>query len=121
MEASLMFDVLLYLNLFYFPVFLVCEGCVVFGKYISPNLWTPNIGKDAAVMAVMVTSEFIKLVIHRKFKDTRKCKYKNYFLVKYSKCLLFCSDGKYFRYNFHDYFAWRLILRVYNRKTSVEH
>lgn len=72
MDADLMFDVLMYLNLYYFPVFLVCESCVVFGKYISPNLWTPNIGKDAGVMGAMVMSELIKLVIHRKLKDNKK-------------------------------------------------
>lgn len=74
MEADLMFDVLLYLNLYYFPVFLFTESVVVFAKYISENLWTPNIGNDAGVMGIMVTSEFFKLVLHRKLKDRRKRK-----------------------------------------------
>lgn len=72
MEADLVFDILLYINLYYFPVFLFTEGVVVFAKYVSETLQTPTIGNDASVMGIMVASEFFKLVLHVKLKDRKK-------------------------------------------------
>lgn len=75
MEADLMFEVLLYLNIYYFPVFSVAESFVVCAKYISNELRTPRICKDAAVVGSILLSELIKLLLYQKMKDQRRGKF----------------------------------------------
>lgn len=72
MEADLIFDVLLYLNVYYFPVYGIGESFVVCAKYVSSNLWTPDIGNDAAVVGGILSSEILKLILYRKLRDNRK-------------------------------------------------
>lgn len=74
MEADLIFDVLLYLNVYYFPVYGIGESFVVCAKYVSSNLWTPDIGNDAAVVGAILTSEILKLILYRKLRDSRRGK-----------------------------------------------
>lgn len=70
-DAELMFDCLLYLNLFYFPVFGICESIMCIAKYRSIIL-TSRIGIDAAVVSSVLFAEMLKLVIYRKLREHRK-------------------------------------------------
>lgn len=70
-DAELMFDCLLYLNLFYFPVFGICESIMCIAKYKSIIL-TSRIGIDAAVVSSVLFAEMLKLVIYRKLREHRK-------------------------------------------------
>lgn len=70
-DAELMFDCLIYLNLFYFPVFGICESIMCIAKYKSIIL-TSQIGTDAAVVSSVLFAEMLKLVIYRKLREQRK-------------------------------------------------
>lgn len=70
-DAELMFDCLIYLNLFYFPVFGVCESIMCIAKYKS-IIETKEIGRDAAIVSSVLFAEMLKLVIYRKLRERRK-------------------------------------------------
>lgn len=73
MEADLMFDVLLYINMYYFPVFLVSETGVTIAKYIMIHKSSAqNSTNDYIVMGIMLSSELLKLILFRKLRYTRK-------------------------------------------------
>lgn len=73
LDAELMFDCLLYLNLFYFPVFGICESIMCIAKYKSV-IMTDRIRTDAAVITSVLFAEMLKLVIYRKLREQRKGK-----------------------------------------------
>ncbi|XP_030756133.1 uncharacterized protein LOC115882296 [Sitophilus oryzae] len=65
-DAELMFECLIYLNMFYFPVFAICEPITTIAKYQSVP--TPKIGQDVAVMFTRISCELTKILLYRKFK-----------------------------------------------------
>lgn len=78
-DAELMFDCLLYLNLFYFPVFGICESIMCIAKYRSDMLTTNWIEIDAVVVSSVLFAEMLKLVIYRKWREQRKGNQQFYF------------------------------------------
>lgn len=72
-DAELMFDCLIYINLFYFPVFGICESIMCIAKYRSIML-TRQIETDAAVVSSVLFAELLKLVIYKKLREQRKGK-----------------------------------------------
>lgn len=72
MEADLMFEVFMYLNIYYYPVFSVAESFVVCAKYVSKELWTPDIGVDASVVGSILVSDLLKILLYQKLKPKRK-------------------------------------------------
>ncbi|KAH1006210.1 uncharacterized protein LOC125502776 [Dendroctonus ponderosae] len=70
-DAELMFECLIYLNLFYFPVFATCETVMTIAKYKS-IIDTPYIGQDAAVVFTRLVSELTKILLYRKFKEEKR-------------------------------------------------
>ncbi|XP_066255052.1 transmembrane protein 216-like [Euwallacea similis] len=70
-DAELMFECLIYLNMFYFPVFALCETIMTIAKYRS-IIKTPHIGQDAAVVFTRLTSELTKILLYRKFKEEKR-------------------------------------------------
>lgn len=71
-DAELMFDCLMYLNLYYFPVFGTCESIMCAAKYGTPKRDTPDIGRDAIIVSTMLFAEISKLVIYKKIREQRK-------------------------------------------------
>lgn len=70
-DAELMFECLIYLNLFYFPVFATCETIMTIAKYRS-IIDTPYIGQDAAVVFTRLACELTKILLYRKFKEEKR-------------------------------------------------
>lgn len=114
MEADLMFEVLMYINIYYFPVFAVAESFVVSAKYISNELWTPRIGIDASVVGSVLISELSKLLIYQRTKDNRRgtnfLKFQIYsFYTMHFRCFCF-SISKCSSYVLHARFVlWRFV------------
>lgn len=73
-DPELMFDCLLYLNFYYFPMFLICEPIMYFAKYNSTRP-TAFIERDATVVSITILSEMLKLIIFRRLRETRKGNY----------------------------------------------
>ncbi|XP_019865341.1 uncharacterized protein LOC109594566 [Aethina tumida] len=71
LDAELMFECLIYLNTFYFPVFATCESIMAIAKYRSIRD-TPKIGQDASVVFSRLFAELLKIVLFRKLKDDRR-------------------------------------------------
>lgn len=71
MDALLIFDVLMYINLYYFPMSGTCNTIMAFAKYGS-IIETPKIGQDASVQGAILTSEVIKLILFQKLRENRK-------------------------------------------------
>ncbi|KAL1502187.1 hypothetical protein ABEB36_007365 [Hypothenemus hampei] len=70
-DIELMFECLIYLNLFYFPVFATCEIIMTIAKYYS-IIDTPYIGQDAAVVFARLACELTKILLYRKFKEEKR-------------------------------------------------
>lgn len=76
MDAILMFDVLLYLNGYYYLLAAICHPVMVIAKYFSPNYKTPEyISVDVAVVVTLVITDLLKIVIYRKIRENRKGMY----------------------------------------------
>ncbi|KAF7270569.1 uncharacterized protein LOC143201758 [Rhynchophorus ferrugineus] len=71
LDADLMFECLIYLNMFYFPVFAICETIMTIAKYQS-IIPTPMIGRDAAVVFTRISCELTKILLYRKFKEENR-------------------------------------------------
>ncbi|KAJ8922411.1 hypothetical protein NQ315_004357 [Exocentrus adspersus] len=71
-DAELMFECLIYINAYYYPVFATCDTIMALAKYQSTQRDTPNIGKDALVCFTRLFAEILKLVVFYKYKDERK-------------------------------------------------
>ncbi|XP_018572246.1 uncharacterized protein LOC108911729 [Anoplophora glabripennis] len=71
-DSELMFECLIYINAYYYPVFASCESIMALAKYISPLRDTPNIGQDAAVCFTRLFVEVLKLVVFNRYKDKSK-------------------------------------------------
>ncbi|CAH0560764.1 unnamed protein product [Brassicogethes aeneus] len=70
-DAELMFECLIYLNTFYYPVFASCESIMAIAKYRSSRD-TPKIGQDAIVVFARLFVELLKIVLFKKLKDERR-------------------------------------------------
>lgn len=81
-DAELMFECLIYLNLFYFPVFATCETVMTIAKYKS-IIDTPYIGQDAAVVFTRLVSELTKILLYRKFKEEKRSEWR--FIITFVK------------------------------------
>lgn len=68
MDAPLFFEVLLYLNCYYFGLFFVTETIMVLAKYFSEKYFTPNIDMDGGILSIIILAEFIKLFTFRKYR-----------------------------------------------------
>lgn len=77
-DSEVMFECLMYINAYYYPVFATCESIMALAKYITPQRDTPNIGQDAAVCFTRLSVEILKLVVFYRYKHGRKSKYKLY-------------------------------------------
>ncbi|GJQ75200.1 hypothetical protein Trydic_g9802 [Trypoxylus dichotomus] len=71
MDARLFFEVLLYLNCYYFGLFFVTETIMVLAKYFSAKFPTPNIDLDGGILCIIMLSEFTKLFMFRRMKETK--------------------------------------------------
>ncbi|XP_017784370.1 PREDICTED: uncharacterized protein LOC108568033 [Nicrophorus vespilloides] len=71
MDAPLMFEVLLYLNIYYFGVFAGSELLIFFAKFNSP-LPTPNINIDGGVVGGILFAELLKLLSFQKVRQKKK-------------------------------------------------
>ncbi|XP_025835055.1 uncharacterized protein LOC112905908 [Agrilus planipennis] len=71
MDALLVFDVLMYVNLYYYPMSATCNSIITFAKYQS-IIDTPLIGRDTAVQGAILLSELLKLILYKKIKDFKK-------------------------------------------------
>lgn len=70
-DAELMFECLIYLNVFYYPLFFICETILVAAKWQSA-VPTPGIEEDASVIFAVLALEIGKILIYRKFKDRKR-------------------------------------------------
>lgn len=86
MNTSLTFEVLLYLNSYYFGLFAVCEIGINIVKAI--NLPLPNFQIDFSILLAVCVLELIRVVIARKGNLTEKCKPP----IFLNNCFLSCRD-----------------------------
>lgn len=70
-DAELMFECLMHINLHYYPVFGITEACMTAAKRFSEDKFTPDIGRDAAVCFTRLFIEFVKLCVFYRFKEKR--------------------------------------------------
>ncbi|KAJ8966262.1 hypothetical protein NQ317_000536 [Molorchus minor] len=70
-DTELMFECLIYLNMFYYPVFGTCETIITISKWRS-IVDTPNIIQDGAVVFTKLAAELLKILLFRRFKDQRR-------------------------------------------------
>lgn len=71
LDAELMFECLIYLNVYYFAVFATCESIMTAAKYRSV-IYTPKIERDASVVFAILFAEISKILLYRRFKDERR-------------------------------------------------
>ncbi|XP_018324785.1 uncharacterized protein LOC108736733 [Agrilus planipennis] len=72
MDALLIFDVLMYVNLYYFPVFSFCNIMMLLAKYLSKKYPTPYIGTDALVQLGLLVSELLKIFLFKRLREQHK-------------------------------------------------
>lgn len=70
-DAELMFECLIHLNIFHYAMIATCETIMTTAKYVS-IVDTPKIGRDAAVIFTKLAVEFIKIMVFKKFKEKRR-------------------------------------------------
>lgn len=73
MNVSLTFEVLLYLNSYYFGLFAVCEIGMNVVKMI--NLNTENSSTDFGILMAVCTLELFRVILARRGNLTEKSKY----------------------------------------------
>lgn len=78
MNNSLIFEVLLYLNSYYFGLFAVCEIGMNIVKAINLNL--PNFATDFGILLTVCILELIRVIIARKGNLSEKCEYQTKFI-----------------------------------------
>lgn len=71
MDAQLFFEVLLYLNCYYFGLFFVTEIFMVLAKYFSEKFYTPNIDLDGGILCIIMIAELTKLFTFRRIRETK--------------------------------------------------
>ncbi|XP_018563500.1 uncharacterized protein LOC108905198 [Anoplophora glabripennis] len=70
-DTELMFECLIHLNMFYYPVFATCESIMTAAKYNS-IINTPDILRDGAVVFTKLIAELVKILLFRRFKEERR-------------------------------------------------
>ncbi|KAJ8944324.1 hypothetical protein NQ318_016131 [Aromia moschata] len=70
-DTEVMFECLIHLNMFYYPVFATCESIMTAAKYRS-IIDTPNILQDGAVVFTKLAVELVKILLFRRFKEERR-------------------------------------------------
>lgn len=70
-DAELMFECLIHLNIFHYAMIATCESIMTTAKYIS-IIDTPTIGRDAAVIFTKLAVELIKIMVFKKFKEKKR-------------------------------------------------
>lgn len=73
MNVCLTFEVLLYLNSYYFGLFATCEIGINIFKSINHPLF--HYSTDLGVLATVCILELIRIIIARRGNLTEKCKY----------------------------------------------
>lgn len=69
MDAMLTFDVLMYLNVYYYAMFSVMNISMWLAKYTSTVFPTPDIDIDGVVQATLTISELLKIVVFKKLRE----------------------------------------------------
>ncbi|ENN72536.1 uncharacterized protein LOC109543003 isoform X2 [Dendroctonus ponderosae] len=70
-DPELMFECLIYINAFYYPVFASAEFIMVIAKYQSIRD-TPNIEQDGAVCFARLIGEILKILVFYRWKEQRR-------------------------------------------------
>lgn len=70
----LTFDVLMYLNVYYYAMFSVMNVSMWLAKYTSTVFPTPNIDIDGVVMITLTFSELAKILIFQKLREESESK-----------------------------------------------
>lgn len=82
-----MFDVLMYLNVFYYPLFALSHPLMTVAKFFSPNYKTPDlIAVDAAIVTTLILSDFVKIIVFRRMREQRRGKVE--FEFSFYECFL---------------------------------
>jgi len=76
-DAELMMECLIYLNMFHFSIVATCDVIMTVAKYFS-IIQTPKIGQDAAVVFFRLTCELVKIIVYRCFKEKKKSKFQSF-------------------------------------------
>nr|CAI5820691.1 unnamed protein product [Callosobruchus analis] len=69
-DPELMFECLIYINAYYYPVYAISEAVMTFAKYMSEKKDTPNLGQDAIVCFSRIFMDLFKLLLFNRFKET---------------------------------------------------
>lgn len=77
-DPELMFECLIYINAFYYPVFASAEFIMVIAKYQSIRN-TPNIEQDGAVCFARLIGEILKILVFYRWKEQRRSKERQLF------------------------------------------
>lgn len=76
MDVILMFDVLLYLNCYYYLLAAVCHPVMVIAKFFSPNYKTSKtIEIDVTIVTILVVADLSKIILFRKLRENRRGTY----------------------------------------------
>lgn len=70
-DPVLMFECLIYLNIYHYAMFATCETIMTTAKYVS-IVNTPNIGRDAGVVFTKLTVELTKIIVFEKYRKKRR-------------------------------------------------
>ncbi|XP_022914612.1 uncharacterized protein [Onthophagus taurus] len=71
MDALLMFDVLMYLNFFYYPMAAFYHPIIILAKFYSPSD-DDTTRNDIIVVTAMIFTDLIKLGVYKKIRENRK-------------------------------------------------
>ncbi|XP_066259968.1 uncharacterized protein [Euwallacea similis] len=70
-DPELMFECLIYINAFYYPVFASAEFIMVIAKYQSIRE-TPNIEQDGAICFARLIAEILKILVFYRWRERRR-------------------------------------------------
>nr|CAH7748875.1 unnamed protein product [Callosobruchus chinensis] len=73
-DPELMFECLIYINAYYYPVYAVSEAVMTLAKYMSEKKDTPNLGQDAIVCFSRIFMDLFKILLFNRFKETCRSK-----------------------------------------------
>lgn len=79
LDCLLIFEVLMYINLYYYPVFEVSNAAIIFAKY-KKIVYSPKIEIDASVQGGLLLSELLKLLLFNKVKEKQKGMSRSFFV-----------------------------------------
>lgn len=88
-DPELMFECLIYINAFYYPVFASSEFVMVIAKYESITRVTPNIVQDGAVCFSRLIVELLKILVFYRWKERQRSEYRPLWQSNFGNCLWF--------------------------------